>query len=183
MYNKKIVQIWINEHFNYLYNYASSRMPEPESAKDILQDTFIAAYLNVTSFKENSSVRTWLIGILRRKISDYYRRELKDVQAINDYYHLNDYFDSSGKWNSYNTPGEVYIDISGMDDDFQALLYDCIYKLPIKLKKAILLKYYDNRKAQYICQELDITPTNLWQIMHRAKIRLRGCIEHNSAKS
>lgn len=184
MNRKDIISLWVREHGDYLFNYTVSKVPDEESARDILQETFIAAYTNYVGFKENSTPRTWLLSILRHKISDYYRSEFKEANMINAHYHLHGVFDNMGGWQRGQEPNHLLLQDDILDDDeFLYVLHDCISVLPSKLKKAVLLKYFNNQSGHKICQDLDITPTNFWQILHRAKIRLRTCLEHKWFKT
>ncbi|MDQ7011172.1 MAG: sigma-70 family RNA polymerase sigma factor, partial [Mariprofundaceae bacterium] len=69
---------WLSEHGDYLYRYAMARLRNPELASDMLQETLLAAWKGSKSFKGNSSVRTWLVGILKHKITDHIRREIRN---------------------------------------------------------------------------------------------------------
>ena len=63
------------------------------------------------------------------------------------------------------------------DDEFQDILQKCLEALPEKWNLIVKLKYLMSKKGEEICQELDIAPTNYWQMIHRAKLQLRECIE------
>lgn len=69
-----------------LYNYILSRVSNAEDVHDILQETILAIWQSMDSFKENSSFKTWIIGIARRKIADFYRGHYKDK----DFHNLKD---------------------------------------------------------------------------------------------
>ncbi|MGC9375130.1 MAG: sigma factor-like helix-turn-helix DNA-binding protein [Bacteroidales bacterium] len=53
----------------------------------------------------------------------------------------------------------------------------CLDALPAQWNTCVKLKYLMNKKSEEICQELDINPSNYWQIIHRAKVQLRDCVE------
>jgi len=63
--------------------------------------------------------------------------------------------------------------------DFQEVMQKCMGALPEKWNAAIKLKYMTEKKSEDICQELGITTSNFWQIVHRAKLQLRDCIDTN----
>ena len=63
--------------------------------------------------------------------------------------------------------------------EFNNILKSCLDKLPEHWQAAVNLKYIEQKKGDVICQELDIAPTNFWQVLHRAKLQLRKCLEIN----
>ncbi|PIY34118.1 MAG: RNA polymerase subunit sigma, partial [Bacteroidetes bacterium CG_4_10_14_3_um_filter_42_6] len=54
----------------------------------------------------------------------------------------------------------------------------CLDALPDRWSLSIKLKYLMEKESEEICQELGVSPTNFWQIMHRAKLQLRDCVEN-----
>ncbi|MHC4945232.1 MAG: RNA polymerase sigma factor, partial [Planctomycetota bacterium] len=65
---------WVDEHGDALYRFAITRLKDPEAAEEIVQETFLAALKAKDSFKGRSSERTWLIGILKNKVIDHFRK-------------------------------------------------------------------------------------------------------------
>ena len=59
---------WIDNYADYLYNYAVVRVNDSDLAKDLVQDTFIAALKSAKNFQGKSTERTWLVSILKRKV-------------------------------------------------------------------------------------------------------------------
>lgn len=78
--NKKMTETkqWVDLYGDYLYNYAIYKGIAIEQAKDLVQDTFLAALKSFDKFEAKSSVKTWLVSILRNKIADYYRKISKE---------------------------------------------------------------------------------------------------------
>ena len=62
-------EIWVNKYGDYLYGYAMSKLFNKELAEDLLQETFLAAFKAKDNFKGKSNEKTWLVSILKRKIS------------------------------------------------------------------------------------------------------------------
>ena len=67
--------------------------------------------------------------------------------------------------------------------DFQKVLQKCLDALPEQWNMCVKLKYLTEKSGEEICQELNIAPTNYWQIVHRAKLQLRNCVENNWFKN
>src|ERR1700712_4157044 len=68
-------RLWVDAHADYLYGYTLSRLNDEELAKDLVQETFLAALQKVDKFEGKSSERTWLTAILKNKIIDVYRKK------------------------------------------------------------------------------------------------------------
>ncbi len=59
------------------------------------------------------------------------------------------------------------------------IIEKCIELLPPNLASVFTMKMIDEAPSDDICKELDITPSNLWVILHRARLKLRNCLETN----
>ena len=94
---------------------------------------------------------------------------------------LSAFFNEDGEWRMEKKPQDWHEDETNLLDDvnFESVLQDCITNLPDKWNVCVTSKYLMDKNSDEICQELGITPTNYWQMMHRAKLQLRECIEEN----
>ncbi len=170
---------WVEDYAAGLLKRAMFKISDTEIAKDIVQDTFLAATEKLHPFKGNSSPKTWLYSILNFKIIDYYRSKARQtVSPANQ--SLLKFFTETGEWADPKKPKSWEDEGSLLDDsDFQMVLRNCLEALPEKWNACVRMKYLMNKKGDEICQDLEITPTNLWQIIHRSKLNLRDCIETN----
>ena len=176
----KIIENWVHLYGDLLYNWAFNKTEAKEIAEDLVQDTFMAAYHKWHQFENRSAPKTWLIAILNNKICDYHRatNHLKftsiekngfiftDTMFDNDHFWLNELDEKI--WHGGN---------SSTDELLEKKLKRCISNLPEKWSLAISYKYFSNQKTELICQELEITVSNYWQIIHRAKLLLKKCVE------
>jgi len=171
---------WVNEFTNELYKWAYYKTSSVETAEDLVQETFLAAAEKIESFKGESSGRTWLFSILNHKIIDHYRNKVKlPVSIENNSFAA--FFDNDGDWIQTSKPKEWQDENENLLDnsEFQLTLQKCLDALPEKWNTCVKLKYLTEKSSEEICQEIGIAPTNLWQIVHRAKLQLRDCIESN----
>ncbi|MFO8000960.1 MAG: sigma-70 family RNA polymerase sigma factor, partial [Marinilabilia sp.] len=129
------------------------------------------------------SPRTWLFSILNRKIIDHYRSRYKQPVRMDDRT-FSLFFDEGGDWSKDKRPSSWDDDEEHLLDnnEFLAILKSCFELLPEKWNACMKLKYFMDKQSDEICQELEITASNLWQIMHRAKLKLRDCVESNWLK-
>ena len=163
-----------------LYRFAYSKTNNKVVSEDLVQDTFIVAVTKLDTFRGESTHKTWLISILRNKIADYYRKKSKDNVSDKELDDQSMSFNAKGGWNKANTPF-VFEDSEHLldNEDFTDVFYGCIDSLPELWSSVIRMKYIDPKKSKEICQELDITDTNLWQIVHRSKLKLKDCLGNN----
>jgi len=173
---------WVEQHGDYLFRYALMRMREHDIAEELVQETLLAAVKGRESFKGDSSARTWLIGILKHKILDHLRRigrENKVRFDIGSGGDIDRYFDEHGKWLEQHQPNRWTTDPAQLTEqkEFFGVLQGCLSKLPDRLRHVFTLRELDDLTTEEICKELEITSTNLWVILYRARVKLRDCIE------
>lgn len=174
---------WLNEHGDYLYRFALARLKDPHQAEDAVQETMLAAIKN-NSFEGSSSARTWLTGILKHKIIDLQRKHIRE-QPVSDIVDLDssessmdDFFDQKGHW--LDKPVTLNMPDDSLEQkQFLSVLDECLSKLPKKLKAIFMLRDVQEVENENICKELNITATNAWVMLYRARMGLRKCLELN----
>jgi RNA polymerase sigma-70 factor (ECF subfamily) len=180
------VEDWVHQYADDLYSWAYYKTSHKESAEDLVQETFLSALQHVGRFEGKSSPKTWLFSILNNRIIDYHRRNFKNIVSPESYLKtqngfsiLDHLFDEEGHWKKSLQPQQWASEESSLLDDreFIGELEKCMSKLPSNWFSALQLKYLEEKEGTAICQELDITPSNFWQILHRAKLQLRQCLE------
>ena len=174
---------WVDQYTDDLYSWANFKTSSSVFAEDLVQDTFLVAAEKMESFKGGSSPKTWLFSILNHKIIDYYRKKINQPTSDDDKAHSS-FFDNEGSWIKDSRPQLWDGDSHLLDNDqFQSVLNRCLEALPEKWSLCVKLKYLSEENTEDICQELGIATTNLWQIIHRAKVQLRSCIDTNWFKN
>ena len=176
---------WLNDHGDVLYRYALARTRDHHQAEEVVQETLLAALESRARFRGTSSVRTWLIGILKHKLMDQFRRGLREI-ALNDSGHeeglddtaIEDMFVPDGHWREppadWGNPEELL-----GRNQFMTILQRCLDALPKHLARLFLLREVMEEDTKNICKELAITPTNLWTMLYRARLGLRQCLDRN----
>ena len=167
----------VKTHTKDLFAYTISKVNQREIAEDLVQDAFLSAYQSYDKFKGQSNVKTWLFSILKHKIADYYRLKYKEnTEAFSDIF--DKFFNESNRWKPEYRPVNWGDEKELLDDpDFAKALKDCFEKLPSQWSFAVQLKYLEEHDSKIICSKLEITTSNFWQIIHRAKLQLRSCLE------
>ena len=172
---------WIDNYSDYLFNYAIVRVNNHDLSKDLVQDTFFAGLKSAKNFQGKSTERTWLISILKRKIIDHYRKINSKKGQAEVRMSFYDNGDNEGNWleervpQSWDNEAEKNIE----NDELKSALDSCIKNLPEKYRLVFLMKNVQHYETEEICNELGITASNLWVIIHRARHQLRKCLEDN----
>ncbi len=176
---------WVKKYADYLYTYAITRINDEEQARDLVQETFLAALEKIKTFEGRSSESTWLTAILKNKIVDIYRKKssglLKKSDVSDAEQEQKDFFDpDDGHWNEDFRPKEIGVEEDLLvNDEFSIILQKCMEKLPVLWSAVFAMKHMDDDATENICEVLKITPANFWVIIHRAKLNLRACLQKN----
>ena len=176
---------WVKTHADYLFAFAITRVNDEELAKDLVQETFLAALERAGSFEGKASERTWLTAILKNKIIDIYRKKSSGLKTINikeAEQEQADFFDAdTGHWITEHGPKEFGIEDKDhvVNKEFEQILQKCMQKLPALWKAVFTMKHLDDELTNTICTELKVSAANFWVIIHRAKLNLRACLQKN----
>jgi RNA polymerase sigma-70 factor (ECF subfamily) len=179
---------WVELYGDYLFRFALIRLRDPVKAEDMVQETFLAALKGARSFAGRSAEKSWLTGILKNKIYDYFRKAGRET-AFTD---LEFYSDEEGGhfvpegvgqegWRHELGPLEWSSD-PGASLDSQAFWQayrDCSSKLPKNVATVFNRREVDGLESREICAMLNISENNLWVMLHRARMALRRCLEAN----
>ncbi|MGZ3905013.1 MAG: sigma-70 family RNA polymerase sigma factor [Bacteroidia bacterium] len=192
--NKLSPEKWVDNYADYLYTYAYMRVNDEDEARDLVQDTFLSALKAQNSYKGEASEKTWLVSILKRKVIDLYRKnavrknesfeESEQYKVAYGHYFTEEGF-IPGEWQKNNAPKQWNVDAgSNLESgEFSKILKACLGKLPKTWSSVFTLKHVEEESSEKICKELDITPSNYWVILHRAKLQMRECLEKNWIKA
>ena len=172
---------WVDRYADYLFNYAVARVSDAETAKDLVQETFFAGLNSAKNYKGEASERTWLISILKRKVIDHYRRSNSKKGKAEIRINYNSDSQTEGDWleeqvaDPFSRDGDNIME----NEELGLALQDCIDKLPLKQAQVFRMKTIQGMETEDICNELNINPSNLWVMIHRARTSLMGCLNEN----
>ena len=175
---------WLDEHGDALFGFAFMRLRDREAAEDLVQETLLAAWRSRENFAATSSERTWLIGILKHKLADHWRRSARepsdtvDADAAENLIEKTFDMEKGGHW---RVPPAAWAnpDAALEQQQFWQIFIDCIGALPPAQAQAFSLCELDGLKGEEVCKAMQIASTNLWVMLHRARLRLRQCLENN----
>ena len=166
---------WVDAHADYLFNFAVGQVRNADTAEEIVQETFLAAVKGRGNFSGQSSERTWLVGILRHKIFDHLRKTCReravrvDLSAAGDA----ESWEDSVLWmhdvaEESQSPSRR-IELSEFRDNLELALG----KLPQRIAQVFQLYEVEERSNHEVCAQMNISESNLWVMLHRARKQLR----------
>ncbi len=171
---------WVHAYTSDLLSWAIHRVSDRSTAEDLVQETFLIATERYATFRRESQPRTWLFGILNNKIADHFRTRSRTIPMdLSDDGTLDELFDARGRWKA-GAIGQAWTDAEPAlfdDASFVQVFHHCIDALPEVCRHAIAKKFLEEKGTAEVCQELGLSTTNYWQILHRSKLRLRACLE------
>ena len=172
---------WIDLYSDYLYNYTIMRVSDSDIAQDLVQDTFLAALKSMKNFKGEASERTWLISILKRKIIDHYRKINSNKGKAEVRIMYNDDSETEGDWLEERVadPFDKTAEDNMQNTELGEAIFNCLSKLPEKQALVFKMKTIEDIETEVICNELNITASNLWVIIHRARTAMAECLKEN----
>ena len=171
---------WVKAHGDYLFNFALGQMRDMNIAEDLVQETFLAALKSQDNFSGRSAERTWLVGILRHKIYDHLRRACRERALRIDpppAHDESEAFDESLLWihqiAAESTSPSRRIELA----EFREHLEKAMSNLPPRIAQVFQLYSIEECTNQEVCSQLDISESNLWVMLHRARKQLSGAFE------
>ena len=170
---------WIELHGDYLYAYAMKRMRDAEGAEEVVQETFVAGLRAADQYSGKGNERAWLLGILKRKIIDVYRARQRQTALAEDSEPGDPttlLFDQRGHWRSDARLLGTVPEGRTLTDEFWTAFQKCLGGLPKKQADVFSMREIDAISSENICKELEISPSNLWVLLHRARLGLASCL-------
>ncbi len=171
---------WVDRYSDYLFNYTIVRVNDRDLANDIISETFLAGLKSMKNFKGEASERTWLISILKRKIIDYYRKINSRKGSAEVRINYNDE-NNEGDWLEEQAPDRFELNAEDLleNEELGLAILSCMEHLNEKQARIFKMKTIEGFDTEAICNEFNITPSNLWVIIHRARTTLAECLEKN----
>ena len=170
---------WVEKYADALYAYTMVRVNDVQQAEDIVQNTFLSAWKARETYKGQASEKNWLYAILKNKIVDHFRKQSSSriTLATGE----EEIYFEDGHWTGETAPKEwdVPLEQPVETKEFYYILDKCKQKLKDIQQSVFVMKYMEDIDSEEICKVLNITTSNYWVLIHRAKLHLRKCLEKN----
>jgi len=162
-----------------LLRFARTQLRNDAWAEDAVSESLLAALERPQSFGGQSQLKSWLVGILKHKLIDQLRHHLREATlfASDDGIDFDDdLFLPDGHWreapHDWGDPDAALNRVEFFD-----VLQACCDHLPPVQARVFMMREWLELESEEICRELAITPSNFWVLMHRARLRLRDCLQ------
>jgi RNA polymerase sigma-70 factor (ECF subfamily) len=163
---------WLDQHGDYLFRYALRQGVTRELAEDILQETMLAGIRGLAGFRQGSSVRTWLVSILRNRLLDHFRKSSRESTQQAEEADLEAYFAANGLWLAQQSNPERRCQFR----DLMKMILLCLGELNERSKRLFLMAEFEGMEPSELAEPFALNPENVRVILHRARIKLRGCL-------
>jgi RNA polymerase sigma-70 factor (ECF subfamily) len=164
-----------------MLRFAQLQLRDPHLAEDVTQDAITAA-LNSGDYAGRAQLKTWVFAILRNKIIDIIRDRSRHptISLEQDEDDLDQPFKANGHWKKDQRPSDWHNpEASLANDQFWVIFEACLNDLPENPARVFMMREHLGLEVREICAELAISESNCWVLMHRARMRLRKCLEVN----
>lgn len=168
-----------------MVKFATLQLSDSQLAEDAVQEALIGALKNIGSFGGRAALKTWVFAILKNKIADAFRQKqrlinagslLREDEEEEDFSAL---FDKNGHWQPDEKPASwANPEASLREGQFWRVFEVCLENLPGNQAQVFMMREFIELDSHEICETVGITVSNLNVMLHRARIRLRECLEN-----
>lgn len=171
--DREAIQAVVRSYLPQVLRAARGAGLRPDEAEDVAQSTFATFIDSASRFQGRSHVRTWLFGILYKKIAERRRsrsrdREFEDIDEV-----VEGRFDAAGSWTRPPRPPDARV----RDREIRERIAACLEGASTQHRMAFILREVEELETEEICKILEVTRTNLGVILYRVRNRLRECLE------
>tara|TARA_R100000027_G_scaffold958_1_gene1098 strand:- start:8882 stop:9475 length:594 start_codon:yes stop_codon:yes gene_type:complete len=174
-------ETWVDRYGDYLYGFAMSRLRNPDTAADCVQDTFLAGIKALNRFDGSRDIKFWLRGIMRNKIVDQIRKSVResvvDMDSEDETLLESFWFRYSGIATTNPDPWQFNPRKNFDNIEFWQVFDTCIDEVKEPAREAFVLRILEEKTTEEVCKVLDVTPNYLWVLLHRAREQLKISLE------
>ncbi len=167
-----------------MFKFACLQLSNEDLAEDVVQEALLGATKNAKAFKGESAFKTWVFAILKHKIADALRKKARNLEDTNlmgddEDQSIPDVFNRRGHWKSEEAPESWgNPEKAFKQEKFWQVFETCLIALPETQARAFMMREFVGLKSDEICEEMGMTLSNLHVQLHRARMRLRECLEN-----
>lgn len=164
-----------------LLRFARLQLRDDAAAEDAVQETLLSALAAAADFAGRAQFKTWVFAILKNKLVDVLRRRRRDgVLEIEEIPEdsFDALFDERGHWAEGEAPSDWGDPARSLENArFWEVFHACLDHLPPQTGRVFMMREFLGFETEEICQELSISTSNCWVVLHRARMALRRCLE------
>ena len=167
-----------------MLRFATLQLRDASIAEDAVQEALIAAHSAKESFAGRAQLKTWVFSILRNKIIDILRERVRrptHSMTLEDGSddELDELFDENGRWHKETQPTDWgQPEKAFKNGQFWQIFELCLESMKENVARVFMMREFLGLDTAEICAELEISESNCWVILHRARSSLRVCLEN-----
>lgn len=174
------------QHADSLYRFALSRVKDHHVAEDLVQECLAAGWNHIKSFDGRSPLSTWLLGIMKFKVIDHFRRSKRtptdqSADPGDEMDPLDSLFDSHGSWKVDPNHGLEMLarspDQIASQNELMDWIRACLSKLPERLRTLFTLREVDGIDVPAAAAAAGVTAGSAAVLLTRSRQRLRSCLQ------
>jgi RNA polymerase sigma-70 factor (ECF subfamily) len=167
-----------------MLRFATLQLADPSLAEDAVQEAFVGALRGSRNFAGRAAYRSWVFAILRHKIADQLRQQLRYAsRPADDPGHdpvPESFFDEHGHWTDDAAPADWGDPHAALQDSqFWHVFEACLEHLPQQQARVFMMREIVELESPEVCSAVGISTSNLNVCLHRARLRLRSCLEQH----
>lgn len=169
-----------------MLRFARLQLGNDDEAEDAVQEAMAGALKSAASFRAEAALKTWIIAILKNKVADILRQRQRrplnasEMSTSGDEALLPSVFDHKGMWRDGARPARWEDPEADLNSSqFLAIFDACLNRLPPQQGRVFMMREIVELQTEEICLELGLSAGNVHVILHRARLALRACLEHN----
>ncbi len=171
-----------------MLRFAMLQMRDAHAAEDAVQDALLLAFKNYASFAGRSGLDTWVFSILRNRIVDLLRSQAKRSAAFDPLEQTDEQLDvmfkKNAHWHKSARPMHWGEPDQILDNEqFWQVFEICMTSMKEQIARVFTMREFLGFETDEICAQLNISQSNCWTLLHRARSRLRLCLESRWFKS
>lgn len=177
---------FINDLRLQMVKFARLQVRDEQLAEDAVQEALISAYKNVDRFGHQAAFKTWVFAILKNKLIDLLRKEkrytvasqLEDGPNESGEALIDTLFSENGHWHKHERPQKWDQPEHNVENKHFWRVFDaCLHALPAKYGRLFMMREFLEMETSEICQNENMSISNLNVTLYRARLRLRECLE------
>ncbi|WP_290902734.1 sigma-70 family RNA polymerase sigma factor [Aquabacterium sp.] len=166
-----------------MVKFARLHLGDSHLAEDAVQEALVGAWTGGKRFAGRSAFKTWVFAILKHKVADLLRHKQRMVDAGSllkegEGQSLDDFFDDKGHWLQDAKPAAWRCPEASLEQQqFWAVLEVCLDGMPAAQGRVFMMREFMDFETEEICATVGISSGNFFVMMHRARLRLRECLD------
>ena len=169
----------VREYGGYLLSVARQYVKDSDEAQDVVQESYLQLYKNISKFRGESSLKSWLHKITINNALMKIRKNVRLNEILSEVKIDSDDFDENGKRLENTQTISISADEVYANDELRSTIQQHIMSLPIAYRNVLLLRDIEGYSIAETAELLKISPASVKTGLHRARNKLKKLLENS----